>query len=234
MERKTDLIFDFFGTLVKYIPETFHSEPYARTHDYLVKHGYSISYDDFTQAFEAAGNSLETRAKHDGNEYHMDQLAQHFFLSAFEKDAPFEIRALFVSTFIEEWSRGISHFEGLDDFLHGLAKKYRLTVLSNTNYPPLIYDNLQAMGVLRHFNHIFTSVEIGIRKPHSAIFQHTLERLDISANQAVYIGDSYEADYLGATAAGIRCILIDPSGQYPEVNDRIVALFDLDRYLSKL
>lgn len=234
MKSKTDLIFDFFGTLVKYIPETFHSEPYVNTYDCLVKHGYAISYDDFIQAFGAAVNALEARAKRDGKEYHMNQLVRLFFMSAFEKDAPLQIRALLVSTFIEEWSRGISHFEGMDDFLSGLAKKYRLTVLSNTNYPPLIHDNLRAMGVVQHFNQVFTSVEIGIRKPHSAIFQHTLESLEISADQAVYIGDSYEADYLGASAAGMRCILIDPSGQYPEVADRIDTLYDLERHLNQL
>ena len=70
------------------------------------------------------------------------------------------------------------------------------------------------MGVQDCFHTITKSVDVGIRKPHPAIFEMTLRALDINASQAVYIGDSYRADYQGAQAIGLQAILIDESGQH--------------------
>ena len=41
----TDLIFDFFGTLVQYKPGAFHTAPYERTHAYLLQQGFEITYE---------------------------------------------------------------------------------------------------------------------------------------------------------------------------------------------
>lgn len=227
----TDLIFDFFGTLVQYTSGPFHTAPYSRTHDCLLHHGFAMPYDAFTAAFERVSHELEERAQQTGQEYHMEELGRRFFRAAFATDAPDAVVSAFVTVFLAEWSRGIVYLDALDSFLERLAATYRLSVLSNTNYPSLIHDNLAAMGVAHHFAHVVTSVEVGMRKPHPVIFAHTLERLQIPTTEAVYIGDSYGADYLGATAAGIRCILIDPQRQHLDVSDRVDTLFALEPHL---
>jgi putative hydrolase of the HAD superfamily len=228
----TDLIFDFFGTLVEYTLGAFHTAPYQDTHNYLLHHGYAISYQAFTSAFTAASQTLEAQAQQTCREYHMYDLGRLFFRSAFSVDVPENVLTAFTTIFLAEWSRGIVYPEAIDPFLERLAARYRLSVLSNTHYPSLIHDNLSAMGVARYFSQVVTSVELGIRKPHPAIFRHTLEQLRIPARDALYIGDTYVDDYQGAAAAGIRCILIDPRGQHLDTPDRIDTLFALEPYLE--
>jgi putative hydrolase of the HAD superfamily len=87
------------------------------------------------------------------------------------------------------------------------------------------------MEVAHHFEQVFTSVEIGVRKPTPAIFQHALEALGIQPEGAVYIGDSHAADYQGATSAGLKCILIDHKREYLEVPHRVESLFELEKHL---
>lgn len=227
----TDLIFDFFGTLVQYVAGPFHTEPYSRTHDYLLQQGFELPYEDFTFAFEVASQKLEESANDTGQEYHMDELGRLFFQTAFAVDPPDAVLSSFVSLFLEEWSRGIVYLDSIRPFLERLAQNYRLSVLSNTNYPPLIHKHLSAMGVAEHFVQVFTSVEVGVRKPYPAIFQHALEQLCVNTDAVVYIGDSYIADYQGASSAGIRSILIDPKGKYPHVPTRIEFLFALEQHL---
>ncbi|HLK57807.1 MAG TPA: HAD family hydrolase [Chthonomonadaceae bacterium] len=227
----TDLVFDFFGTLVHYTPGPFHTAPYTHTHDYLRQQGFDIPYEAFTAAFEIASDELEGRASQTGQEYHMEELGRRFFRVAFDREASEAVVVGFVSAFLKEWNRGILYIDSLRPFLDRLATTYRLSVLSNTNYPPLIHTHLSAMGVADLFAQVFTSVEIGVRKPSPVIFEHALERLGVSASDVVYVGDSYAADYQGASAAGIRCILIDCDGRYPEVPFRVASLFDLEHHV---
>lgn len=228
----TDLIFDFFGTLVHYTSGPFHTAPYIRTHNYLLQQGFHLPYERFTTAFETASQELEERAIQTGQEYHMNELGHRFFHIAFAQEVPEGTTVVpFVSVFLEEWSRGIVYLDALCPFLDRLAANYRLSVLSNTHYAPLIHTHLSKMGVAHHFAQVFTSVEIGVRKPYPAIFQHALEQLCIPANEAVYIGDSFEADYQGATAAGIQCILIDTARRHLNVASRVESLFALEQHL---
>ena len=102
-----------------------------------------------------------------------------------------------------------------NQFLAGLSDTHRLSVLSNTHHPPSVPGHLRAMGLAPYVSQVVTSVEFGRRKPHPSIFHHALERLGSAPDQAIYVGDDYAADYLGATAAGMRCILIDPEAKAP-------------------
>jgi putative hydrolase of the HAD superfamily len=73
-----------------------------------------------------------------------------------------------------------------------------------------------------------TSVEVGLRKPHPTIYAEALLRVGVAAQDAVFVGDSYAADYLGPEAAGLTAFLIDPAEQYGiPASRRLRSLHDL-------
>ena len=41
-----------------------------------------------------------------------------------------------------------------------------------------------------------------------------MEKAGAAVEHSLYVGDTYEADYVGATGAGMRCLLIDPQGAH--------------------
>ena len=53
---------------------------------------------------------------------------------------------------------------------------------------------------------------VGSLKPNPAGLRMVLTRLDVPANQAVYVGDRPEVDARAASAAGMRCYVIDRAG----------------------
>ena len=65
----------------------------------------------------------------------------------------------------------------------------------------------------------------GRTKPHASIFEKALAALEVSALDAVMVGDSFEDDIEGARALGMRAILLDRDGRYPEEDERITDLF---------
>src|SRR5215207_578780 len=154
----TDIIFDFFGTLVYYTPGAFHTSPYQHTHQFLQENGFPLAYDPFVENFTSVADRLEAEAKETFCEYHMHEVGRGFFQAAFATDIADSILFPFMELFIGEWSRGIVYLEGLSPFLDQLAKRYRLSIISNSHYPPLIHNNLAAMQVARYFEQIVTSV----------------------------------------------------------------------------
>jgi HAD superfamily hydrolase (TIGR01549 family) len=229
----TDLIFDFFGTLAGYTPGSFNGVQYTRTHQWLLDRGFSVDYDTMVNGFEAACQLLETDAAATLNEFHLDQAGYVFFREQFTKTVSDEAVAEFVETFNREWNSGTVFYPGIQAFVERLARDYRLSIISNSVYPPLVPRNLEAMGVSKHFAQVLTSADFGVRKPDQRIFHEALRRLGIDAADAIYVGDSFETDYRGATSAGLRCVLIDPTDQWEgTVLDRVDCLFDLEHLLE--
>ena len=77
-------------------------------------------------------------------------------------------------------------------------------------------------------NLLVDSHVVGLRKPDAAIFQFALERLNLEAHEAAYVGDSYVHDALAARAVGLNGILLDPLDLHPDsICPRIKSLGDL-------
>ena len=105
-------------------------------------------------------------------------------------------------------------------------------MVSNTNQADLVPGHLAAMGIDRYLDAVVTSVEVGWRKPHPAIYAAALGRLEISPASAVFVGDTYEADYAGPVAAGMAAFLIDPERRHDiPAARRLESLADLPRRL---
>jgi putative hydrolase of the HAD superfamily len=229
----SDLIFDFFGTLVGYTPGPFRDEPFLASHRILKEHGFAVEYDEFVRGFTSVSDRLEAAARATRVEYHMDDVGRAFFRECFDTDVSDAVLGPFIETFIGEWNRGTVFLPSIAPFLERLAGRYRLSIISNTHYPALIHRNLEAMGVAGAFTRVVTSIEHGHRKPDPRIFRGALKELAIAPMDAVYIGDTFEDDYRGATGAGLRAILVDPARRWQGViADRVDALFDIEALLA--
>ena len=89
---------------------------------------------------------------------------------------------------------------------------FKLAIVSNWDTPldPLT----ERLGIARYFDIIVASHDARVRsaKPDPHIFNYTLAAVGVSAAEAVHVGDTYEADIVGAKNTGIRPILIDRDG----------------------
>ncbi|MGA2142272.1 MAG: HAD family hydrolase [Brevinematales bacterium] len=223
----TDLIFDFFGTLVEY-NETRDIGDNSSSYDYLKSIGFNIPARDYIEAFDKCFIELEKKSIQNKTEFHMLELGRLFFKKHFDTRIDDDTNKVFVQKYIDDWNRNTIYYPNILDFVDNINKKYRVSILSNTHYPNLIYNNLDNMRVRNYFYKIYTSVEIGIRKPNKEIFEHVLNDLNISENNAVYIGDNYNDDYLGAKTVNMDCYLIDKLNKYKELGAYSIAgLFEL-------
>ncbi len=91
------------------------------------------------------------------------------------------------------------------------------------------------MGLASYIDFIVTAKEVGSNKPEPPIFLAALDRAGVLASEAIYIGDQYETDVVGARGVGIDPVLIDRYDLLTEVKDcpRIHSLLELTRFISK-
>ncbi len=93
--------------------------------------------------------------------------------------------------------------------LDTLRAKFRLAVLSNFDHGPAVEEALAGFGIRDRFDVVVVSADVGWRKPHPEIFQDTLRRMRIGPDQAIFVGDTPEADVLGAQGVGMDVIWIN-------------------------
>lgn len=77
-------------------------------------------------------------------------------------------------------------------------------------------DYLNEIGLGEYFDFSLAAGEVKAWKPDVRIFQHALERAGLQAGQAVYVGDNYFADVVGARNAGMRPVLLDVAGMFEQ------------------
>jgi len=94
-----------------------------------------------------------------------------------------------------------------------IAENCKLGLVSNFTYAPVIYASLRELGINQFFNAVVVSDATGWRKPHRRIFQDALRKLQVTAEETVYIGDSPIEDIKGAQATGMKTVFV-PSQFY--------------------
>ncbi len=88
------------------------------------------------------------------------------------------------------------------------SRGFHLGVISNAADE----DNTQALidkgGIRPYLEFIMSSAAFGRRKPDRRIFEAALKHFRLPAEHAVMVGDTYEADIIGAKGAGMHAIWI--------------------------
>lgn len=94
---------------------------------------------------------------------------------------------------------------------------------------------LPKAGLEKFFDVCVGADTTGKRKPSPQAFKHALKRLDVKPEEAVFVGDSLEQDYLGAQKVGMKAVLIQREGK-PAAGVKAIAslrqIFDVLRMMS--
>jgi putative hydrolase of the HAD superfamily len=122
-----------------------------------------------------------------------------------------------------------------DDVLPALdtLKKRGLTVGLISNIERNMSGVLDELGLSPRLDVVVTSVEAGANKPRPEIFRYALRQAGVRPPEAIYVGDQYRVDVLGARGAGLRGILLDRYGHHEDISDcpRIKTLTEVGAYL---
>jgi putative hydrolase of the HAD superfamily len=232
MPQPTHVFFDFFGTLVTYVPGARGDDHHA-SHRVLTDAGCEITYEEYLAAWTRTFDEAESAASASLDEFSMDQACARFLAGALPTGAGGNAIEGFRDAYLEEWSRGVMPIAGLREMLDELASPCGCSVVSNTHHAPLVHGLLRRVGLADAFSAVVTSVEHGRRKPCRTIYEHALAMAGCAPGDALFVGDSYGPDYVGPRAVGVRALLIDPERRAPvPAAHRLVSVLDLRAWIG--
>jgi putative hydrolase of the HAD superfamily len=96
------------------------------------------------------------------------------------------------------------------ELLPALKGRYRLLLGSNTNELHASHFRGQFADVLRHFDGLVLSYEIGVRKPNAGFFEHCQRLAGCAPAECLFI-DDLPANVAGAQACGWHGIVYQPA-----------------------
>ena len=101
---------------------------------------------------------------------------------------------------------------------------YFMAVISNREKP--YQQEIEMLGIASYFVFSMAGGEVNAWKPEPEIFFHACKRMNVTPSQAMYIGDNYFADVVGARRAGLQPVLYDPRGIFPDAGCPVLSSFD--------
>lgn len=106
-------------------------------------------------------------------------------------------------------------FDGAIDLLEYLQPKYKLHIITN-GFASVQEKKIKNANLNHYFETITNSEMAGEKKPHRQIFNYALKQANASKSESLMIGDSYEADILGAIDAGLDAVFFNVQNQIIE------------------
>jgi len=93
--------------------------------------------------------------------------------------------------------------------LDSLRDRGLATGLVSNAFDPgwLLHEDLARMGLAERLDAAVFSSEIGMRKPHPAIFEAVLSRLGVAPEETLFVGDRRYEDVRGAKELGMTTVL---------------------------
>jgi putative hydrolase of the HAD superfamily len=111
-------------------------------------------------------------------------------------------------------------------------KQAGFTIALCSNWGWDLASDLVGTGLADYIDVFVTSAQAGFRKPHTRIYQATLELAGFMAKDAVFIGDSLRTDALGPQRAGIRSVLVTQAEE-PVHREQVASLGEAARLILR-
>jgi putative hydrolase of the HAD superfamily len=214
----TDIFFDLDHTLWD-----FDRNSRLAFHRVFNQYGITINMDEFMEVYEPINFQYWKLYR----EERIDKLGlrRGRFLDAFQffsiRFSIKEIDAL-AGSYIDELPKDNHLLTGTIDVLTYLSeRKYKLHIITN-GFEEVQYLKLKNSNIDSYFDTVTTSEEVGVKKPNRLVFERALQKANATPAKSVMIGDTFEADILGAEAVGMQTLFYNYRKVNPPIDYRMI------------
>ena len=202
------VIMDYIGTLVN---ARYYSIDASREklHKALTEAGFEMDMAEFLEAYTQAHEKYRliryAKLREVTNAVWVCEALNSLGCTVNPEDPRIKVA---LNIFFKDYVDSLEHRPYAKKLIRRIKEHCKLGLVSNFTYAPVVYASLRKLGINQFFNTVLVSDENGWRKPHKRIFQDALRRLQVSAKQAVFIGDSPIEDIKGAQAAEMKTVFV--------------------------
>jgi putative hydrolase of the HAD superfamily len=204
------VLFDMFDTLMLIEKNhAFYSPSLKRAHKFLVNNGVNVQFPAFRDAYIKARDALYAEADPKLEEPHFNCRITNALENLGYRNVENKVVAGTTNEFCEEFMKYVRIDDNTKNTLEKLHARYKLGIVSNFAIPECVDKLLEKHGIDKLFDAVVVSGAVNKRKPSPEIFQKALQKLGVSAKETVFVGDTVDADVMGAKAAGMKSIFIE-------------------------
>ena len=197
----TDLFFDLDHTLWEFEKNS------ALTFEHLIKdHQIPVRLDDFLKVYVPL--NLEYWKAFREQRMDKETLRYRRFKDTFDRlQIPIDDDMIYTlaDAYIQNLPEHNHLFPGAIEVLEKLKKQYSLHIITN-GFREVQRCKMKNAGLTKYFNTVTDSESVGVKKPNPLIFRKALCDANCNAASSVMIGDSHEADVMGAMQVGMHAI----------------------------
>ncbi len=124
------------------------------------------------------------------------------------------------SLYREQHQSNRSLVPGAIELLRSVHGHCRLGIVTN-NSTAEQWEKLRALDIADSFDAVVISEEAGVTKPDQRIFALALDRLGVTAQESVFIGDSWTNDIAGAVNAGMAAVWLNHNGKLSDTSNSV-------------
>lgn len=213
------VIFDFWGTLFKpVIPVKAYLRERVRSLWFEIKlYGLDITLREIEEAYIANRREVDEVRRETGREVSLLEEVKGLLRKLTLGDS---LLLPLMRAYLKPFQRELRPVEGARVTLSRLKSSgYSIGLLSNTFWSYANKALLTRYGLIKYFDSLKFSDEIGWRKPRAEAFKEVLKDLKVEPSEALMVGDS-EEDEEGAENLGMKFFKVaGVGGEEPKVEE---------------
>jgi putative hydrolase of the HAD superfamily len=188
----------------------FYSPSLRAAFEFLTKNRVSVEFDVFEKAYVEARDALYAQADANLEEPHFNvRIADALKRLGYDCSVSDALVVGATNAFCHQFMTYVTIDPSAECMLRELHGKYKLGIVSNFAIPECVTKLLERHGMAGFFDVVVVSGAVNKRKPSVEIFKHALQHLGVNAEEAVFVGDTIDADIRGPKAVGMRTIYIE-------------------------
>lgn len=206
------IIFDLQGTLIE---NGVYPSPLRQVKNIL---RIDAPFSDFVMRFE----QVLMIEKHNTLKDAFSVVCQEFHLQP---------REFLLEKMVGLWNKNKLLSQVFPDTLHALKElkpNYKLVLVANID--GFSKDLVDRFKLREYFDLVVLSCDTGLLKNDKKFYKLILDKLDLTPEEVLMVGDSIESDIETAKASGIKGVLVDRHNKR-EYSPKIVTLNELEQYL---
>lgn len=186
--------------------EVFHDNLEA-IYNYLTKLGLRLDFERFAETFMRVYEDASSKA----DLYKIEVPMQDIIAKVLRKSKLEVLGVDLIQNAMTEFYRPeIEAWQVYPDTIRTLtalrAEGFKMGLISNAKSDYAVHAILQKLDLRKFLDVVVTSAQLRIRKPRPDIFNRALTALETKPPEAVFVGDSLEADIMGARSLGMKSI----------------------------
>ena len=226
MKRYQAILFDLCGTLMLYrmdrLPRVPVSGQIVSTttpllYQCFTKYEDHISYERFHHDFVQVTEQVIALRESEGREI-LSSMRFNLFLDRLHVphgEARDRLQSGMMQIHLSTLSACMEYPIAHRHLLANLATDYKMGLVTNFDDAETVRSLLIREGIEDLFDAVIISAEMGLRKPHPALFLAAMKGVECIPENTLFVGDSWECDMTGAATLGMDTAWIHMGDGHP-------------------